>query len=236
MSKEVILLKKIQKIDNKRDELLLQKKSLSHTEKMNNLKREFAELKKVYDLKKIQLEDEMRKQKKLEGDLEILTEKIDKEDKKLYGGSVVSPKELMDIQKEIKSLKGKRDNLESDLLGVFESIASLGDELKTYAKSLKKMKEENDVLMTEYKSTVTEIDKAIQAEVAKRDELTSCLKEDLLSLYESLRKKGGLAVADLQDGICQGCFVELPFEELDKILSSDRLWRCPNCERILNCR
>ncbi len=233
MNKEVILLKKIQDIDFKRDELLSKKKSLPQIKKMNDLKKEFAKSKRVYSLKKAELNDEAKKQRELDGQLELLVEKINKEDKKLYGGSIKNPKELMDIQKEIKSLKEKRDNLELSLLEVLEGTENLEDELKNLVKSLKRMKEENDVLMTEHKLVVTQIDEAFQDETAKRDELTACLKEDVLSLYESLCEKDSLAVADLQDGVCQGCFVGLPFKELDKILSSDRLWRCSHCERIL---
>ncbi|MDO8885492.1 C4-type zinc ribbon domain-containing protein [Candidatus Oleimmundimicrobium sp.] len=234
MNKEIILLKEIQDVDFKRDGLLSKKESLYQVKKMDELKKEFAKLRRSYDLKKAELNGETKKRKKLEGQLEVLTEKINKEDKKLYGGLIKSPKELVDIQNEIKSLNENKDELESDLLEKLENIEKLEKELKVLVESLRKIKNENDVLMAEYKLAISEIDEAFQAESVKKNKLTARLNKKSLFLYETLRKKDNLVVADLKDGICQGCHVKLPSEELDKILSADKLWRCPNCERILN--
>ncbi len=233
MSEQLILLKEIQDIDSRRDGLLLRKKSLPHVKKMNDLKREFTKLKRVYYLKRAQLEDETNKQTKLEGKLEILTEKIDKEDKKLYGGSIKNPKELLDIQNEIKSLKEKKDDFELDLLEIMEKIDGLKSDLENLVGSLKKIKKENGIEMSEYNQIVSEIDEELKMKSKRWNELTSILDKSLFSMYELLRKKNSLAVVGLKDGVCQGCHVKLPAKELDKGLNSDKLWRCSNCERIL---
>ncbi|HDP69366.1 MAG TPA: hypothetical protein ENN38_00965 [Actinobacteria bacterium] len=236
MSEQLILLKEIQDIDLRRDKLLSRKGSLPHVKKINDLKRKFAELKKVYGLKKTQLEDEMSRQKKLEGELEILTEKIDEEDRKLYGGSIKNPKELVDIQKEIGSLKRKKDDFELNLLEIMEKIEDLKASKEDLSGLLERAKEENDKEMLEYKQAVSEIDEELKMESGRYDELILRLEDDVYSLYKLLKNKDGLAVAVLKNGICQGCHVELPAEEVDRILSTDNLWRCPNCERILSCK
>ncbi|MBK5093101.1 MAG: hypothetical protein JJE48_06265, partial [Actinobacteria bacterium] len=51
------------------------------------------------------LVDPEQRQHKLDGELELLSEKIGKEEGKLFSGTIMNPKELSSIQAEILSLR-----------------------------------------------------------------------------------------------------------------------------------
>ena len=55
-----------------------------------------------------------------------------------------------------------------------------------------------------------------------------------LSLYETIRqRKGGQAVARVRGSTCSACRVSIPDAVRRRILSSNDIAQCPNCDRIL---
>ena len=68
----------------------------------------------------------------------------------------------------------------------------------------------------------------------RRAEVASAIDEELLELYEDLRRvKKGVGAAALVDGVCQACHEQLSAVELDKLKRSDGIRRCEHCRRIL---
>ena len=63
-----------------------------------------------------ELADVRRAQRRIEGEVEGLTARIEPEEKRLYDGSVRNPKELQNIQHELDALKHQRTKLEDQLL------------------------------------------------------------------------------------------------------------------------
>ena len=59
-------------------------------------------------------------------------------------------------------------------------------------------------------------------------------EDELLELYDDLRaQKKGVGVAELIDGVCQGCHEKLSAVELDRIKHTEDVPRCEYCRRIL---
>ncbi|HEY4722399.1 MAG TPA: hypothetical protein VII92_11155, partial [Anaerolineae bacterium] len=55
-----------------------------------------------------------------------------------------------------------------------------------------------------------------------------------LTLYDQLRRrKGGLAVVELDHNACSGCGVKPTHSVVQQLRQGDQLARCGNCERIL---
>ena len=73
-----------------------------------------------------------------------------------------------------------------------------------------------------------------RAELARlRDVVVARLSRVLLSRYEQIRKRRGVAIAATSDGICQACYVAVPPQLFQKILRFESLEKCPHCQRIL---
>jgi predicted nucleic acid-binding Zn-ribbon protein len=69
---------------------------------------------------------------------------------------------------------------------------------------------------------------------AKRTQEASGIDSRATSLYAVLReRKAGVAVAQVERGMCQGCRITLPAAVLQKARGSTGLVQCVRCERIL---
>ncbi len=232
--KEFEFLAELQRIDSRMDELREREANLPERERYNDLKKELQVVKNILSEKQKLLMDEERKQKKLEGELELLSLKMEGEEKKLYSGVVKSPRELASIQREVNVLQRRKDEMETELLeqlDVVEGLASEVDELSRRVASLEQVTKEAEEA---YHKVVDEIKGEFKELGLKREETIPQISQNLLALYDEIRgEKHGLAVVRIEEGICQGCYVELPAEEVDKMLRSDKLWLCPHCRRIL---
>ncbi len=80
--------------------------------------------------------------------------------------------------------------------------------------------------------------KALEAQVAEllaeREKLTADVDEDLLDDYQHLfEKKDGLAIAGLENEICQGCHVKAQTHVFHAVRAAKVVTNCLNCARIL---
>src|SRR5438477_527973 len=77
--------------------------------------------------------------------------------------------------------------------------------------------------------------RAARAErTAERTQLLPAFEEDLLDLYDDLRRqKRGVGAAALVDGVCQGCHQALSAMELSRLKKVAGVKRCEYCRRIL---
>jgi predicted nucleic acid-binding Zn-ribbon protein len=214
---------------------------LREREENNSLKKELEELGEEeaangVELERVEssLEESRKKQGRMEEEVQRIEEKLSREEGKLYGGKVTSPKELRGLQAEVGSIKRQKDSLETELLEEMErqdEIRLQSDDLRSHQDRIRaEIEEKTEILETETAE--------VQAELAelerRRDELCSQIGEELLELYgELLGSKHNLAVVKVVDGVCQGCRVELPGMEYDRFLKSDAVYRCANCGRIM---
>lgn len=231
---EFKLLEKIQSIDSLFDELGERKTNLPEAERLELLRTDLANLKGILGEKENRLKKESLKQKKLEGELELLSAKIKNEEKKLYGGAIRDPKELLSLQKEVRALCKHKDELETDLLEQLDLVENLTGEVKDLSDQVESLRTEEDKAEKEHKEVLAEIETKLTELNREREGTIPGISDQLLELYGKLRGKiGSVVVVGVEEGICQGCRTELPAEEVDKMIHSDKLWRCPHCRRII---
>jgi predicted nucleic acid-binding Zn-ribbon protein len=230
---EYKLLSSLQKLDIEIDEFSERLANLPEQNQFEKLKGNLKNLERLLKEKQDSLVLERSKQKKIEGELEILDLKIKKEDDKLYSGTVTNPKELKSIQEEVNLLKTQKDAMETELLELLDEVDNMNSEAGKFSSKVGDMTKEVEQAEKEYKKVTEEIEEKLQNLKTERENIELKISPFLISLYEEIRKQKKEAVVEIRDGICQGCFVELPAEEVDKMLQSDKLWRCPQCRRIL---
>ncbi len=180
------------------------------------------------------LGESRKKQRAREDKVQAMDEKLVREEGKLYGGKVTNPKELRGLEAGVRSLKRKKDELETELLEEMERQ----DELKAEYERLRSEGERLRAKRDEKRGVLDAEVAEIRAEVARlegeRDEIRVAVSGEALELYDTLRKnRHNLVVVKVVDGVCQGCRVELPGMELDRFLKSEGVFTCSNCGRIL---
>lgn len=67
----------------------------------------------------------------------------------------------------------------------------------------------------------------------ERKAITSRVRADILRTYTMAFTRRGSGVSECTGGICRGCHVTLPPQLYNQILRADRVYQCPNCNRIL---
>lgn len=173
-------------------------------------------------------------QTRLEGDVSMLSQKAQAEEKRLYDGSVANPKELEAIQAELKNLRERRSRLEDGILEQMERREQLESGLPQLEAEVAEARARAAEIETSSETELEEIASALGERAGDRAALVREIDEELVELYEDLRsKKKGVGAAALVDGVCQGCRQQLSPLELDRLKKVDGVRRCEYCRRIL---
>ncbi|MGH2694074.1 MAG: zinc ribbon domain-containing protein, partial [Actinomycetota bacterium] len=181
-----------------------------------------------------QHEEIAREQDRIEGEMKILDNKIEKEEQRLFSGAVSSPKELSALQAEVEMLKRQKSGFEDSLLEVMVQRDQAAETLERLRSEHSELSGEADRLSKEVSELTSEIDAELSSHTRRREDIAPSIPEQLLSLYDQLREqKGGIGAAALVGSTCQGCHTTLPAVEVERVRSSGGVQRCDNCRRIL---
>jgi predicted nucleic acid-binding Zn-ribbon protein len=175
-----------------------------------------------------------KEQQRLEGDIDSIRLKAEAERRRLYDGSVANPKELQSIEAEVQSLRSRQERLEDQVLDQMERR----EELEARLGPIEAEATETRQRLAEIEETsareLVEVEGALGEREEERKALVPELDEELLELYEELRRqKRGVGAAALVDGLCQGCRQQLSPVYRERLKSEQGLWRCEHCRRIL---
>ena len=181
---------------------------------------------------KQELTDAEKRQKSAEWELQDTQEKINQVRKKLYGGSVKNPKELVNLEDDVKSLKKKLSRQEDELLELMDQVEHMHAEVELSTKGLEQLKQEWQQTQETLKPRKSETETEIASLNKNRQELTQQIAPETVGLYEQLRLTKGQAVAKVEQGRCQGCRITLPVSQWQKAKTGD-LVQCHSCSRIL---
>lgn len=175
-----------------------------------------------------------RDQRRLENEIDALVSRIEREEARLYDGSVGLPKELAGIQQEVASLRTRLSNVEDtelELLDKLEAAEAAREEAKA---ALAREEAASEEKRTRLGDAIARLEGEIAAAGAARDGCAGRLTPALIAQYEDLRRrKNGVAVARMQGNSCTGCRVSVPPAARKRALDPEVPALCPNCERIL---
>jgi predicted nucleic acid-binding Zn-ribbon protein len=183
-------------------------------------------------LQKEQLEDAMRKQKSSEWELEDLQEKVRRIGKKLYGSTTKDPKELVNLEKEVKGLKSQIGPKEDVLLGLMSQIEEIEAIIKTTTEEIKRLKREWEQKQEILGQRKSEVEALLTRLRGDRNGLAQQIDSEALNTYERIRLTRAQAVVKVEGGKCQGCHITVPTSQWQKAKVGD-LIQCNSCSRIL---
>ena len=179
-----------------------------------------------------QLEEITHTQHTVEWEIEDLSAKLSKFETELYSGKTTSPKELSSLQQEIESLKNNRGKLEDRDLEIMETVERSNTTISELHSKLEKLQMEWQVQQKNSTTELKELKNTISSLKEKRETLASEIDPQVLTVYEELKKQKGASVAKVEQGICRGCRISLPVNELQQVRSGSMV-RCSSCGRIL---
>lgn len=173
-------------------------------------------------------------QRRLEGDVDLLRQRRDAEQARMYSGDIHNARELQSLRAEIDSVERRITEHEDELLASMER----GEELETRRDQLTARSMELSTRLDELTTARDEAAKEALAELAEhevaRERLREQLDDALLARYDAATAKfHGVAVGALENGMCTACRIELPVAEASRMLDGPPLATCPQCSRLL---
>lgn len=158
-------------------------------------------------------------------------------DKRMRMNRIKNSKELQALQREIDQIKQANNDLEEELIKVFEEIDRLKAELKSKEEEAILMQEQWHETQQEMQTKISGIDQLVSEACTLRKTIASQIAADLMSRYELIfARRGGFAVVEVSGGICQGCYMNIPPQLWNEIIKSEKINLCPSCQRILYCK
>lgn len=173
------------------------------------------------------------RQRNLELEIQGLGAKTSRSEQRLYGGTVKNPKELSELQAEIAALKRRREQLEESLLAAMIEVEEAESAESAAQEHLERTQSEWSSQQAKLESEREALGGRLKEIEDARTALLPALKVSDLEMYKALRRrKGGLAVVLLRDGICGGCGVGVT-PNLEWKMRQGELVTCGNCGRII---
>jgi predicted nucleic acid-binding Zn-ribbon protein len=224
----------LQELDLSTDRLQIRLDTLRSQEEIRTARSRTTEAEARLGEHRLAIDDVATEQRRLEHDLDLLQQKIDAESKRLYDGTVANAKELQSIEAEVRSLGSRRGRLEDLLLERMERREELEGRLPPLEAEIAELRERLAEIEGTSARDLVEIERALADRRGEREALVPEFDDDLLELYEELRRqKKGVGAAALVDGVCQGCHQKLSPMYVDRLKRSEELHRCEYCRRIL---
>lgn len=147
---------------------------------------------------------------------------------------VQTGREQTAILKEIEDAKKVAKESEELIMSLMEKIEKLTAEA-TEEKNLLKGEKKLVADETEKaRKAIEKINKGKKQKADNRQKQAEDVKPKLIKKYDMLRsRRNGLAVVNVNDGVCQGCFMSLPPQQFNILLRGDQTLDCPTCQRIM---
>jgi uncharacterized protein len=174
-------------------------------------------------------------QAQLEVEAESLDEKISGEDKRLYDGAIKNPKELLEVEAEVASLKRRRAGLDEQLLGAMERIDTARADAVRCRIALQQAETNHASDIAAHKVERKQIIAKLTGQAEQRAALVAALPKGALDQYQALRtkKSNGIAVTEVRGGVCGGCGEIVSSSAAQQAHTGSGLALCSNCGRIL---
>jgi predicted nucleic acid-binding Zn-ribbon protein len=169
----------------------------------------------------------------LEG--QTLAERIAGTEARLMSGSVRNPKELETLQQSLEALRRQRAMVEEAAVEALLQGDTVAEQLQTQQATLQTVETGWSGNQDELRQEEVKMKQNAHLLKRKREALVTNMDSKLLERYETMRKrKAGVAVASVQNGICSACHVAIPTGVVNNLRSeSTGLVVCPSCGRFL---
>lgn len=181
-------------------------------------------------LKSLQLK---RKEKEIElGTKEAEVKKLQVQ---LY--QIKTNKEYTAMLHEIESHKADNSLLEDEILKLMEEIDTVEAKVQQERKKFEEESKRVDAVIKAIEARIKEIEIILGELKNKRAEITPMINPKVLKDYEKIIEgKEGLALVEVVNDACGGCYMHLPPQIINEIKMKEYMVICENCQRMLYIR
>lgn len=170
----------------------------------------------------------------LEKKIQTTRIKLQQSESSLYGGKIQNPKELQDLENEIKLLKANIAQFENQQFDFLLEIEQKQLTENTLQQTTQERSQDYSLQANHLQVELSDLSKAEEKNLVERNALTAGIDPVISQIYERLRTaKSGIAVAVVEDDACGACGAEVTPAEWQRARISSDLVYCNTCGRIL---
>ncbi len=162
-----------------------------------------------------------------------LQTKIREMDRRLYGGTIRNPAELMELQRELDVLRVKLSNAEDDALGRMEEVDAAQLAMRDMSALVAAREAQRARAMEPLRARLETLTAELEAANAQREALAAAAEPSDLSLYTRIASHRRPAVTGVVGESCGGCRMPISNEERRAVRTGTGITQCANCDRIL---
>ncbi len=180
------------------------------------------------------LQETELQQKATKLEAESQKERSESLNSQLYGGEVTNPRDLESLEREASKVRQLVEQQETTLSDIKERIEEAQNRKTELHTKLEEARTAWGARQAELQAAIKELNAEKAGFEGQRSKLTEGLDASSLQQYEILRKsKGGLAVAKVERGLCQGCRMSLPTHQQQRVRNGHQTVLCSSCGRML---
>lgn len=200
---------------------------------LEEAKKKFDEAKENFDSAQTEYMETEEKRKKLEGKVELQSDKIKSNEGKLFSGTITSSKELENYQEENELLKASNDKYEDEILETMEVLEEMDAKVQKAKLLMEGDESEVSRVAGEMDEKLEVLQNIVNGLDNRKKDVLSRIPDDLKKRYNEVKiKKEGIAVSVLKNYFCSVCNMELPSSAAEKIEDPDEIYKCSICGRI----
>ena len=231
MSNPVDLLRSIQKIDFEIDAL---GREVEQTEgEVKEAEDEIKGLTEKSIALKVDIESLEAEKQDIDEKLRVGGEKIERDRERI--NDVKNDRQLKALNKGIKAAESSKRLHEMELTSIVSKLEEKSKESAEVTDSLEAKEEELKGLCESLEEKKAGNAEAITGKEAEKEATSSDVPKPVLKKYETIRsKRAGVAVVEVRDEACQGCFIQVPPQVyLQLRRGTEEIINCPHCHRML---
>jgi len=231
MHRQMSLLRELQAIDSYIDRLRQELKQLDAGEriraKLEQTRQHIEDIKRRYEESYAAAAEQERR-------LQELDERIRRAEAELYSGRVTNPRELQLMQQEIENAKKTREELDLQMLQLWETLENMKRDIDASERDLRQIERFYEAHMEDYRQRKAALEGEIAFNEQEREKLAQQIDPEVRQRYQTLRERlGGIAVAVVEQKACSVCHTLLTPYTLKRLETEDALITCESCGRLL---
>ena len=194
--------------------------------------------KQVYEKAKelSQIEEKIKETKVIIKQKEIELSENDEQIKKLNKRRdiVKNEKEMTAIDHEFANVKSLKDNLESELINLFDFLGDKESEVVKLKTELNEVEKQSLKDITDLKGKISHFNSLIDENQQHFDEsINNMSPETKMRFLKLIKSQNGKAIAMIEGEICGVCNFQIPFNIIQDVLKDNNIVNCTNCGRFL---
>lgn len=142
-------------------------------------------------------------------------------------------KDYAAASREIDNKRRSMNEREQEVLKVLEAIEQTKKSLDERGADVARLRESVEAEEAQLRGQLEALQAEADRESAGRDEIAAQVDPKILARYEMVQKRRGVAVAAVEGGVCQGCFMSVPPQLVNIIARAESIESCPRCQRLL---